>query len=101
MDFALEEVTKLCKEEFQKFSECLERNANDVGKCNAEKLRIRSCAIEKVDIVRITREKCENVIQTYDACLKGNPNDPYACVQQLRAVKECVDSFEKEVKHKE
>ncbi|KAJ9049935.1 hypothetical protein DSO57_1019268 [Entomophthora muscae] len=98
MDFALEEVTKLCKDEFQKFSMCLEKNQNDMSKCNAEKLQIRRCAIEKVEIVRVTRDKCEKVIQVYDACLKSNPDDAYACIQQLRAVKDCVDAFEKEGK---
>lgn len=98
MDLALEEVEKHCHEELQGYFNCLEKSKTGLLSCNPERLKIRSCAVEKVEIVRVTSEKCKMSIQTYDTCLATNPDNVHVCLEQLRAVKDCIDSFDKEQK---
>ncbi|KAI9362088.1 hypothetical protein DFJ73DRAFT_614881, partial [Zopfochytrium polystomum] len=91
MESVLDEVSRFCATQLQRYGECVDREGPHFGdRCLELKREVTRCASDNVSAVRAVKEKCSSQIEVYERCLQNNAADPSACAEQVRALYDCT-----------
>eukprot|EP00123_Amoebidium_parasiticum_P008182 comp18633_c0_seq1/m.20235 comp18633_c0_seq1/g.20235 ORF comp18633_c0_seq1/g.20235 comp18633_c0_seq1/m.20235 type:complete len:111 (-) comp18633_c0_seq1:626-958(-) len=94
MDATLEEVSRQCAEQLQRYSDCVNGNPETwESACADLQTELAVCSEKSVKPIMEVKRICSDQLKVYNGCLARNQADPAVCVPEFENFYECADKI--------